>query len=104
VPGRYGGVIGGEDDRCAKKVELNGPLRGRILCRGVNGAIKHATVKRTAGISWGFLYFTQKCSVRQTQSLRNRHVCREAGKRRAHSPIRRAIYEHREYPLRVAKE
>jgi hypothetical protein len=54
VPGRYGGVIGGEGNCCTKTVELDGPLRGRILCRGVDGVIKHAWVKNTAGISWGF--------------------------------------------------
>ena len=29
-------------------------VRGRILCRGVDGVIKHACIKKTAGISWGF--------------------------------------------------
>jgi hypothetical protein len=33
MPGRYSGVVGGEGNRCAKTVELDGPLRGRILCR-----------------------------------------------------------------------
>ena len=35
APGRYGGVIGGESNcraRAVKTVELDGPLRGRILC------------------------------------------------------------------------
>jgi hypothetical protein len=56
VPGRYGGVIGGEGNCCTsvKTLELDGPLRGRILCRGVDGVIKHACAKKSAGISWGF--------------------------------------------------
>jgi hypothetical protein len=29
-------------------------VRGRILCRGVDSVIKHACIKKTAGISWGF--------------------------------------------------
>jgi len=56
VPGRYGGVMGGEGNCCAsvvKTVELDGPLRGRILCIEVDGVVTHACVKKTAGISWG---------------------------------------------------
>ena len=57
MPGRYGGVIGGEGNCWANEVkteELDGPLRGRILCIKVDGVITHACVKKTAGISCGF--------------------------------------------------
>jgi hypothetical protein len=60
VPGRYGGVIGGDagEGNCCtnvKTLELDGPLRGRILCRGVDdGVTKDACAKKSAGISWGF--------------------------------------------------
>ncbi len=57
MPGRYGGVIGGEGncwESAVKTEELDGPLRGRILCMEVDGVVTHACVKKSAGISWGF--------------------------------------------------
>jgi hypothetical protein len=57
VPGRYGGVIGGEGNcwvSVVKTVELDGPLRGRILSIEVEDVVTHACVKKTAGISCGF--------------------------------------------------
>jgi hypothetical protein len=49
-------VIGGEGS-CAnavRMVELEGPLRGRILCVGLDNVVEYVWVKKTAGISWGF--------------------------------------------------
>ena len=57
MPGRYGGVIGGEGNCCVravKTVELDSPLRGRILCIKVDGIVTHGCDKKSAGISWGF--------------------------------------------------
>jgi hypothetical protein len=48
----YGGVIGSEGNCCAsavKTLELDGPLRRRILCVELDGVIKHNCVKKTAG-------------------------------------------------------
>ena len=37
-----------------KTLELDSPWKGRILREGVGSVIKHACVKKSAGISWGF--------------------------------------------------
>jgi hypothetical protein len=57
VLGRYGGVIGGDGSCCVYPVnilEVQRPLRGRILCVEVDSVVEQAWVKKIAGISWGF--------------------------------------------------
>ena len=57
VLGRYGGVIGGDGSCCVYPVnilEVQGPLRVRILCVEVDSVVEQAWVKKIAGISWGF--------------------------------------------------
>jgi hypothetical protein len=78
VPGRYGGVIGGEGNCCAsevKTVELDGPLRGRILCIEVDGVVTHACVRKTAGISWGFHTSHRDLTAASTRPLAYLCLC-----------------------------
>jgi len=104
VPGRYGGVIGGEGNCCAsavKTVELDGPLRRRILCMELDGVIKHACVKKTAGISWGFhishrdLTAASKGKERASKKIEVSRIGANAGERgngAVHSPTRPVTY------------
>lgn len=77
MPGRYGGVIEGEGSwwaREVKTVELEGPLRGRILCIEVDGVVTHACVRRR---------HLEEMSVQENRGIPNRRKCRGAGKRRS---------------------
>jgi hypothetical protein len=70
--------MGGEGSCCAsvvKTVELDGPLRGRILCIEVDGVVTHAWVKKTAGISWGFHTSHRDLTAASTRPLAYLCLC-----------------------------
>jgi hypothetical protein len=85
-------VIGGEGSCCAseeKILELEGPLRGRILCNGVDRVVEQAWVRKAAGISWGFHISHSDLTAASrvggnarlsNQSLSNRRMCPGCGK------------------------